>query len=179
MRRIMYALFAAALLAGCVSPGPAVRPSVSDRMYYKAYFYVGMNEYSTAIGVLTKLISLDKTYTDAYVLRAYALELDKRPEEACRDLLAALALDPRNPVIHYNLGNVYFELNDYAKAVEEYTVSISLNKDHAFSYLNRANAYILLGRLKDALSDYRRFMEMSDEQRENILKIIAILEKKA
>ncbi len=172
-RRLLI-LLAAILLSNCASIGH--RQSASDKMYYEAYIYLYNNDYSTSIELLSDLIAMDQAYTQAYILRAYAFERENLLDTARQDLLSAEAIDPNNHVIHYNLGNVYFRLKDYEKAVEQYTISISMNGKHQFSYLNRASAFMTLHKWKEALADYRVYITLSDDQKDTILKVISILE---
>ncbi len=58
----------------------------------------------------------------------------------------ALAIDPDQSVVHYNLGNVYEEGLDYDAAIREYTLGLS--QQHAdgryfFLYNNLARLYLL------------------------------------
>jgi tetratricopeptide (TPR) repeat protein len=174
--KFFLAVFSLILISGCGSPPAA--PSAADRMYYDAYTYIGANDYEASIDLLSRIIEMDSGYTDAYILRAIAYEHENLYDTARQDLLSAEAKDPNNYLVHYNLGNVYLALKDSDSAVKQYTLSISLNQKHAFSYLNRASAYITLKKWKEALNDYRTFTTLSDDQKESILKVISILEKR-
>jgi tetratricopeptide (TPR) repeat protein len=145
-------------------------------MYSDAYYRVESNEYSAAIDILSELIEINSTYADAYILRAYAWEQGNSLDRARDDLLTAQKMDPDNQILHYNLGNVYFAQKELEKALEQYSISITINREHPLSYLNRANTYILLKMWKEALADYRIYISMSSEQKENILRVISLLE---
>ena len=55
-------------------------------------------------------------------------------------------------------GNVYFQREQYDKAIAEYSNAISLNNgDHTF-YSNRSLCYFKLGRYEEAISDGRKCM---------------------
>ena len=176
LKKLFIACCALIAMSGCVSP-PATS-SKADRMYYDAYTYIGANDYEASIDLLSRIIEMDAGYTDAYILRAIAYEHENLYETARQDLLSAEEREPNNFLVHYNLGNVYLGLKDFENAVEQYTLSISLNQKHAYSYLNRASAYVTLKKWKEALGDYRTFATLSEDQKENILKVIAILEQR-
>jgi tetratricopeptide (TPR) repeat protein len=176
LRRRLLILLTAALLSNCASVSHKQSPS--DKMYYDAYIYLYNNDYANSIELLSDLIAMDQAYTQAYVLRAYAFEQEDLLDTARQDLLSAESIDPNNHVIHYNLGNVYFRLKDYEKAVDQYTISISMNRKHQFSYLNRASVYMTLHKWKEALADYKVYVTLSDDQKDSILKVISILEKR-
>jgi tetratricopeptide (TPR) repeat protein len=176
LKKLAMAVCVLVFMSGCACPPAA--PSAADRMYYDAYTYIGANDYEASIDLLSRIIEMDADYTDAYILRAIAYEHENLYDTARQDLLAAETKDPNNYLVHYNLGNVYLALKDFESAVKQYTLSISLNRKHASSYLNRASAYITLKKWKEALGDYRTFTTLSGDQKENILKVISLLEKR-
>ena len=50
-----------------------------------------------------------------------------------------------NPSFYNNRGIDFRNKGEYQKAVEDYTTAISIKKDHADYYYNRAIAYKLMG----------------------------------
>ena len=165
-------------MAGCVTSKPAA-PPLSERMYYDAYAVLQAKDYPETITLLTQLISLDARFTDAYILRAFAFEQESQLDPALQDLLTAQALEPNNFVIHYNLGNIYYRLKAPAKAVEQFTLSLSIKRDHANSYLNRATAYLALREWGKASADFKIYVSLSPNQKETIQRVITLLDSMA
>ncbi len=90
-----------------------------------------------------------------------------------------LKVQPENKkLLSYNLGNTYYAMKDFEKALECY--SDSLKEDSTFydALLNRANALLMLGRLVSAKEDYVDFVTNNpdDPQREKIELLIQALE---
>lgn len=79
----------------------------------------------------------------------------------------------------YNIGNDLYARKDYAGAEQMYTSSITVKKDLAENYLNRANARLQQKNLDGALADYAYFLQLApqDPQRPSIEKLIALLRR--
>ena len=81
-------------------------------------------------------------------------------------------------VYYYNAGNIYYLSGNYTLAEDMFTQAILNNSGHTASYLNRANSRLKLDHKKDAVSDYRLFLNLDPEnyQKESIEKLISLLE---
>jgi tetratricopeptide (TPR) repeat protein len=56
---------------------------------------------------------------------------------------------------HYLImGDIYYDIADYGKAIENYTEAISMKPNFTVAYNNRGNAHINLGELDKAIEDY-------------------------
>lgn len=73
-------------------------------------------------------------FSSAYHNRGTARYAEKRLREALADLLKANELDPSRGSTHNTLGDIYFDLKDYHRAVNEYTESIRLDPDNYVPY---------------------------------------------
>ncbi|MGA2976389.1 MAG: tetratricopeptide repeat protein [Spirochaetia bacterium] len=80
-------------------------------------------------------------------------------------------------LFYYNMGNNYFSQKEYSFAEEMYTNAVSVNKNLAPGYLNRANSRLQLQNLDGALADYTLFLQLApnDAQRPNIEKVIGLI----
>ncbi|HOW27279.1 MAG TPA: tetratricopeptide repeat protein [Elusimicrobiota bacterium] len=65
--------------------------------------------------------------------------LNGKLDEALQEFNKALALEPHNAEIHYNLGLIHESKNDRDKAQESYKTALSFNPAHKLSqeHLNR------------------------------------------
>jgi tetratricopeptide (TPR) repeat protein len=81
-------------------------------------------------------------------------------------------------IYYYNAGNIYYLSGKYTLAEDMFTQAITNNGEHTASYLNRANSRLKLDHKKDAVSDYRLFLNLdpANYQKESIEKLIALLE---
>ncbi len=77
----------------------------------------------------------------------------------------------------FNIGNAYFAKGAATFAEQFYSKAIEADPGMASAYLNRANARIRTGALKDAVADYGQYLtlEPSSPKRPEIEKVIALI----
>ena len=92
----------------------------------------------------------------AYLNRANIYAQRRKYELAFADYGAAVARDPRNPLIPYNRANAYLDTRRYQLAIADYTRAIKLDGKFALAYLNRGIANEKRGNIRVAAKDYRR-----------------------
>jgi tetratricopeptide (TPR) repeat protein len=77
----------------------------------------------------------------------------------------------------YNIGNNYLKEEAYSEALEMYTKAIEEKQDFPAAFLNRANVRVKTEDYRQAIADYRLYLEMEpgSKQRESIERMIATL----
>jgi choline-sulfatase len=85
---------------------------------------------------------------------------DKNSDEAIKALLEVTRQDPRVIDAWFMLGNEYYRLRDFTRAIDSYKQALTLKPDYDLVVINMANAYRQLGKDDEALVGYRRFMEL-------------------
>jgi tetratricopeptide (TPR) repeat protein len=74
----------------------------------------------------------------------------KAYEEAISTYRKLLAYDPRDPEVHFAIGNVLYQQQRYEQAVEHYGQAIRIRGDYSEAYTAKANALIKLDRPAEA-----------------------------
>lgn len=121
-------------------------------------------EKNCRIGVenYTKLIKKggSKTFmASLYNKRAYDYVGLKKFDEAIKDDKTAIALDPQNGYIYWDLGTIYDQKGDFEQALTSYKKAISILKDKPgiteleIVYCNAAQVEYILKRYPEALAD--------------------------
>ena len=158
-------------LASCVS-APARYSAREIELYDQAYGLYAQQKYQDALAILDRLLEANPKNEYAFRLRSMVEWVTDKPQSAITDLIAAQAINPRSAIISYNLGCVYESVGMPDKAVAAYTAAIKADPAFAHAWLNRANAYMRLGDRKAALSDYKKFVTLSSEQKDDIQALI-------
>lgn len=80
-------------------------------------------------------------------------------------------------ILAYNAGNTAFAMDDYANAESWYSRAIAADGQYAAPVLNRANARLRAGKIKECIEDYKHYLELSpqDAQYEQIKILIGVL----
>jgi tetratricopeptide (TPR) repeat protein len=119
------------------------------------------------------VIVLDSTWSDAYLLKAYALVEMQRVKEAQAALRAALRLAPRNARYLSELAYTYQDQKNFRKALEIYReaedaaklTSPEDEKPQDIALALRGQGYSLteLGRLDESEALYKRCLEIDPD----------------
>ena len=72
----------------------------------------------------------------------------------------SLKYDPRHCEAHYNLGNLYFEVNDYRLAQVHYEMAGEVDPSFASVYFNLALVQAIRNDLRAAISTLTRYQEL-------------------
>lgn len=69
------------------------------------------------------------------MLMAEALDAMGKTEDAIKELEAAARISPNEPVLHFELGYLYYKQRDYDKATPEFQLEVKNNPGYAQAYL--------------------------------------------
>lgn len=85
-----------------------------------------------------------------------------RTEEALADYNAALAIKP-DAALYNSRAKLYFNLQKYAEAMENYNLAIALDSTKGEMFINRGAVFALTGRLDLALEDFNKGLRIDPE----------------
>jgi len=105
----------------------------------EAYFNLGtlyakMGRLHDAEARLREAVRLNRNFSAAHVILGDVLIKERRFQEAARSYQTALLLKPDDPVLHRNLGILYYnELHDIGKALYHFKRTLQLDPDQGFA----------------------------------------------
>ena len=108
------------------------------------YFGSAAEDFSAAIRIRPKTIR--------YFSRGQSRAKAGATKAALADFRHTLKLDPRFARAHNECGNVFYKLNKFRQAIDEYTSAIAISPKHQYHF-NRAMAYVGLGDSEAAIAD--------------------------
>jgi tetratricopeptide (TPR) repeat protein len=119
--------------------------------------YLELKEYDKAIGDYSKAIELQPFFPDAYYNLGRVYRLLKKYDEAIANLKKSIKLSP--PEFGYrangNIGLIYHQQREYAKALEAFATAISYDDSKADTYYLRGETYTAMENYEAAISDYQ------------------------
>jgi len=121
-----------------------------------AHFVLGLvyrerREYAKALIEAEKAIALDPNYANGRVLLASVLYYAGRAEQGLAQMQAAIRLHPYHPHNYpFHLGQAYFILGDYDKAIAIFKDGMARNPTSQRLRLWLVAAYAQAGRIQDA-----------------------------
>lgn len=137
------------------------------------------NKPQDALAYLEKAVAEDPANTKAALYLGITYQQLGRTDDAIATLRKLLPRSgDQSALVAFNLGNVYFSKGSAAFAEQYYTQAIQADGNFSSAFLNRANARIKTGALKDAVSDYQTYLtlEPSSPKRPQIEKLLALIQ---
>lgn len=107
--------------------------------------------------------------------KAAALHLDGKPDEGARELVRALDGGERHPALYFALGQLQYEMQEYAPAAQSYSQAALLQPLHPTAYFN---AGVCLGRTErweEAVVAFRKALSNDPARSEAHLALGACL----
>ena len=86
--------------------------------------------------------------------------------EAIETYRTAAKIDPRDAVVHYNLGFMAHDLENLDEAKTRYEIALSLKPDYADAHSNLGSIFQHIGRLDEAENSYRRALALKPRDAE-------------
>jgi Flp pilus assembly protein TadD len=126
--------------------------------FMRAYTYVQLQDYQSALKDIDKAIELVPNYARSYSNRGI-LKFDalKDLSGALQDFNTAIKLDPTSAIPYSNRGDIKRKMNDVSGALSDFNTAIKLDFKLVEAYNNRGYLqYIKLKNIPAALADFDR-----------------------
>ena len=129
----------------------AIESGVHDKVIYKnrGIAYIGIEDYAKAIEDFTKVIELGLKDKDIYRNRGFAY--------------ASILKDKD---IYRNRGFAYASIEDYPKAIEDFTKVIELDENNKDAYDGRGRSYICTKSYLKAIEDFTKVIELDENNKD-------------
>jgi tetratricopeptide (TPR) repeat protein len=121
-----------------------------DAAYILGICYIQVKNYDQARKSFGKMFDVPGDSAAAYLFTARMLlrqEYDPIAEEYAEK---AAALDPRLPMVHFLLGELYTYKSRIPEAIAEFQKEMTINPGHAATYYKLADAYVRLQKYDEA-----------------------------
>ncbi len=139
----------------------ALKPDLAEAHYSLGLVYSDMGEDERSASehaLAVRYAPDDAAYHTALGNAYWRLQDWDKAAEAYR---SALALED-NPDVRVYLGEVYAEQKQYDAAIAEYQKALAANPQSALAYAALGDAYVQMGRLRDALAAYTEQAKIAD-----------------
>ncbi|KAI8854197.1 serine/threonine-protein phosphatase 5-like protein [Chytridium lagenaria] len=96
---------------------------------------------------------------------------DKHYERAIELYTEAISYDPQNPILYSNRAFAYIRSEFYGAAITDAEAAINLDPKFVKAYYRRAVGHMALGKLKDAVKDFRAVVKVAPRDADAKLKL--------
>lgn len=128
--------------------------------------YAGIN-LSVLQNAKAELVVNDKNYDNSiYITQKRASEnlvqTQEKPDyqQSLETISVVLGKNKKNPYVWYNMGNIHLQMQEFDKAVEDYTKAIQYEQNLAEAYYNRALTLLYLNKKSQAIKDLSKAGEL-------------------
>jgi tetratricopeptide (TPR) repeat protein len=112
----------------------------------------------------------DKVLFDKLWHPGFSESLEKTTSDVT-DASERIELKADDAVRYVKRGNVYYNSEQYEKAISEYNKAIELDSGFAIAYYNRGHAYALLQRYEQARKDLLKALELNPAIKPNVKEL--------
>ena len=121
-----------------------------DAAYILGICYIQTKDYPQARKAFARMFDVPPDSAASYMFTARMLlrqEFDPVAEEYAQK---AVALDPKLPLVHFLLGELYLYKSRVPEAIAEFQKELTINPGHAATYYKLADAYSRMQKFEDA-----------------------------
>lgn len=150
----------------------------ADASYVLGVCYIQIKDYPQARKAFGKMFDVPPDSAAAYLFTAQMLrrqEFDPIAEEYAQK---AAALDPKLPLVHYTLGELYTYKSRIPEAIAEFEKELAINPAHAATYYKLADAYSRIQKYEEAQRLLQRSIWLDQTSTGPFILMGKVLEKK-
>jgi tetratricopeptide (TPR) repeat protein len=149
-----------------------------DAAYILGICYIQTKNYDQARHAFAKMFDVPPDSAASYLFTARMLlrqEYDPVAEEYAQN---AVALDPKLPLVHFLLGELYLYKSRIPEAIAEFQKELAINPGHAATYYKLADAYSRVQKFEDAERVLQRSIWLDATSTGPYILMGKVLEKK-
>lgn len=149
-----------------------------DAAYILGICYIQAKNYPQARAAFARMFDVAPDSAASYMFTARMLlrqEFDPIAEEYAQK---AAALDPKLPLVHFLLGELYLYKSRVPEAIAEFQKELGINPGHAATYYKLADAYSRIQKFEDAERVLQRSIWLDSTSTGPFILMGKILEKK-
>lgn len=128
-------------------------PEFYDALYNLALTKYFLEDYQGSITDINTLIKVAPKHSELYLHRANAYIKLKKYEFAMTDFTTAILINP-NTNTYYSRGLALLQINYFEAAKNDFDKSITIDTNNVSAHFYRGAAHLLLGKYKEAISDF-------------------------
>src|SRR5215472_9538977 len=149
-----------------------------DSYYILGICYIQTRNYDQARHSFAKMFDVPPESAAAYLFTARKLLRQEYDPIAEQYALKAVALDPKLPLVHFLLGELYMYKSRMPEAIAEFQQELALNPAHAPTYYKLADAYSRVEKYDEAQRLLQRSIRLDATSSVPFILMGKVLEKK-
>ena len=148
-------------------------PDNLPTLLLRASIYFELRQFDKALADTEQAIRVQPQVLQPHLMRAEIFAADGQLEKAINELERLSQIAPGQTLILSQLGSMYMIDEKPRKAINVLNQSLKLDSDNARALRMRGEAYLRLGQHADAIADFGRALELSDDPDSGLLNNFA------
>ncbi len=139
---------------------------------YRLFLFDELEEYESAIDMLTRYLETDPQNGIAYNNRGLAYSEIGQGDEALLDFAKAMECSPDDPIPYINRGDLYLRATPtgrFDEAIDDFTRAITVDGNNATFHRCRAYACIQANRLDEAIDSFSEAIRLNPQFRQTYI----------
>ena len=124
-----------------------------------------IEKFSNGEITLAEVIDMTPRQEAALISLGYTFYSNGRFEDAAKILDGLSVINNNLPYVCVLLGSIYQKKRDYEKAIEQYTRALTLDSRDIYSFVNRGEIFLRLGKFQEATSDLMKAIEADPDKK--------------
>lgn len=126
-----------------------------------AYIYLAQAEYAVALELLEKGEKFNPKNAELLYELAFCYEQNENFDRAIAVNKRIIDIDPFANEAWFNLGQLYFALQEFPKALDAYEYALAIDENDTLTCVQKAHVQFQLNQFKDAIETYLEYKKMS------------------
>lgn len=126
-----------------------------------AYIYLGQGLYNVALELLEKGDNFNSQNAELLYELAFCYEQNENFENAIAVNIRIIDIDPFANEAWFNLGQLYFAMQDFTKALDAYEYALAIDEKDSLTCIQKAHVLFQLDQYEDALETYQEYKKMT------------------
>jgi tetratricopeptide (TPR) repeat protein len=140
--------------------------AIGDVYYQEENWEQALRAYETLSELTTTYPSMDEfTINQRYGIAALKMN---QPNEAYKALTTAMAINPGDFEVNYNLGSLEFQRKNYEKAILHFQKAKLKDPEHAPTLRGLGHSLFKTRKYKEALASIRKAIELAPDDKESL-----------
>jgi tetratricopeptide (TPR) repeat protein len=137
-------------------------PGNRDDYVERGIAEISLARYNAAFDDFSRAIQIAPEHSTAYLWRAMVSDRYRSDyDSALKDYTKVIDLNQDDAARAYDgRGTVYFELNEYEKAISDFSIALETDPNYWLSYYNRGKCYAAMRQYGNAVDNFKEYLRL-------------------
>lgn len=148
-----------------------LRASCWVKLFNEAKTFFNEEDYQTALDKYLYLYEIAPDSIQTTKMLAYTYSRLEMPDESLQYMIKSAELDPQDDYVRTNIGNIYFQKNEFEEATKWYQAAADINPDVVDNFYNMALCYMRLQDDERTMAAFEKVIELEPDNLDALINI--------